>query len=162
MLISEFSRATGLSPDTVRFTVKRGLLKPETGRRGGANPYQVFRRDHLEMARLVKLAQSLGFTLREIAALANELAATGFTRRRKISILRGRLDVLDEKAEQIADLRRYLTAKIAWIEGGDRGPEPALDAGNHAPAVRRAGIRRGTASNGALRRQHESAGQRGS
>ena len=127
MLISEFARTAGLSPDTVRFYVKRGLLKPATGRRGGSNPYQVFGREHLETARLVRLAQSLGFTLREIAAIASELEATGLTRRRKIAILRQRLDVLDEKAGQIARMTAYLNAKIAWLEGGETGPEPRLD-----------------------------------
>lgn len=127
MLISEFARTAGLSPDTVRFYVRRGLLKPETGRRGGSNPYQVFSREHLETARLVRLAQSLGFTLREIAAIASELEARGLTRWRKIAILRQRLGVLDEKTAQIGRMTAYLNAKIAWLEGGETGPEPRLD-----------------------------------
>ena len=53
MFISEFARAAGLPPDTVRFYVKRGLLRPEEGA-GGSNPYQVFTKADLEMARLVR------------------------------------------------------------------------------------------------------------
>src|SRR5689334_21206759 len=64
MLISEFARAANLSPDTVRFYVKLGLLRPEAGRRGGSNPYLEFSRADLARARLVQLARSLGFTLR--------------------------------------------------------------------------------------------------
>jgi MerR family transcriptional regulator, copper efflux regulator len=46
VLISEFVRATGLTPDTVRLYVRRGLLKPLTGRRD-----QVFTDEHVQMAR---------------------------------------------------------------------------------------------------------------
>lgn len=127
MQISEFSRAAGLSPDTVRFYVKRGLLKPDTGVRGGSNPYQIFTRDHVEAAKLIRLAQSLGFTLREIAAIADELGAAGLPRKRKIALLRERLAALEEKATHIARMTTYLRAKIAWLETGERGPVPLLD-----------------------------------
>lgn len=126
MLISEFARTAGLPPDTVRFYVKRGLLKPVEGPRGGSNPYQVFTSADLEMARLVRLAQSLGFTLREIGALNDELSAAGMTRARKAAILRERLGGFEAKAAEIARMTTYLRAKIAWIESGEKGPEPQL------------------------------------
>jgi len=124
MLISEFSRAANLSPDTVRFYVKQGLLKPETGRRGGANPYQEFTRSDLARARLVQLARSLGFTLREIATIAAEVEAKGLSRTRRAAILEVRLAALDEKAAELAAMTTYLRAKLAWIRAGERGPEP--------------------------------------
>lgn len=127
MQISEFSRAAGLPPDTVRFYVKRGLLKPETGMRGGSNPYQIFTPDHVEAAKLIRLAQSLGFTLREISTLADELGAKGMTRKRKIAILRERLEALEEKAARLQRMAGYLRAKIRWMEGGEAGPVPLLD-----------------------------------
>ncbi len=127
MLISEFARATSLSPDTVRFYVKRGLLQPESGRRGGANPYQEFSQADVATARLVRIAQSLGFTLSEIAALIEELRATGANRQRHRAILEERLAILDEKAERIDGMRTYLKTKIAWLKGGERGPEPPLN-----------------------------------
>jgi len=135
MLISEFARAAGLPPDTVRFYVKRGLLKPEEGPRGGSNPYQVFTSADLEMARLVRLAQSLGFTLREIGALNDELRAAGMTKARKAAILRERLVGFEAKAAEIARMTTFLRAKIAWIESGESGPEPELSApvGNREP-----------------------------
>ncbi len=133
MLISEFARATALSPDTVRFYVKRGLLQPAAGRRGGTNPYQEFSEADVATARLVRLAQSLGFTLGEIAALIAELRATGANRPRHIAILEERLQELDEKAARIDGMRRYLRAKIAWLKGGEKGPEPPLETLTDAP-----------------------------
>lgn len=132
MQISEFSRVAGLSPDTVRFYVRRGLLSPETGMRGGSNPYQIFSREHVEAARLIRLAQSLGFTLGEIATINDELGAEGLTRRRKIALLSERLAELDDKAAKIGRMAAYLRTKIAWLEGGERGPPPPLDSGEEA------------------------------
>jgi DNA-binding transcriptional MerR regulator len=128
MLISEFSRATGLTPDTVRFYVRRGLLAPTRGEKGGPARYQIFTREHEAAARLIRLAQSLGFTLREIAAFNAEYRADGVSVERLVAIFRERLRALDKKAEEIANLRAYLKAKLDWLERGRVGPEPTLDA----------------------------------
>jgi len=124
MLISEFARRAAISPDTVRFYVRKGLIRPETGARGGSNPYQIFSEEHLDTARIIKLAQTLGFTLREIAVLGKEYAAAGLSRERRIAIMRTQLDRLDAKAAQIGAVRDYVRAKIAWMEKGEKGPEP--------------------------------------
>ena len=81
MLISEFARATGLTRDTVRFYVRRGLLKPLAGNKGGSNPYQVFTHEHVQTARAIRMAQSLGFSLREIGVLNVEYQARRIRRR---------------------------------------------------------------------------------
>ncbi len=133
MLISEFARATDLSPDTVRFYVKRGLLQPEAGRRGGANPYQEFSEADVVTAQLVRIAQSLGFTLAEIAAIIAQLRQTGSNPARHIAVLEERLAELDEKARRIDRMRAYLGAKIAWMKDGERGPEPPLEILTGAP-----------------------------
>ena len=79
MLISEFARRAELSTDTVRFYVRKGLLAPGTGMKGGSNPYQIFSDQDLEAARMIRMAQGLGFSLREIAALAAEYNAGRMT-----------------------------------------------------------------------------------
>ena len=53
VMIGEFARATGLSADTIRFYIRRGLLVPETGAKGGSNPYQIFTREHVKVARMI-------------------------------------------------------------------------------------------------------------
>lgn len=134
MLISEFAKAAGLSVDTVRFYVRKGLLRPETGRRGGANPYQVFTPEHVEAARIIRMAQGLGFSLREIAALAEEYSNGGMTPARSLEVMRMQRDRLEEKAGQLEAMLGYVRAKIAWLEGGEQGPEPAFDAFEECPA----------------------------
>ena len=135
MLISEFARATGLSRDTVRFYVRRGLLVPLAGNKGGSNPYQVFTSEHVQMARTIRMAQSLGFSLREIAALNVEYQAKRMTPSRGAEILRAQLVRLEEKAAHVDAMIRYIRAKLAWLDAGSKGPEPNFtdyENGSHA------------------------------
>ena len=124
MLISEFARATELSRDTVRFYVRRGLIKPLAGNKGGSNPYQVFTNEHVQMARMIRMAQSLGFSLREITALNAEYQAKRMTPARAAEIMRWQLARLEEKAAHVGGMISYIHAKLAWFEAGGKGPEP--------------------------------------
>ena len=138
MLISDFARATGLSRDTVRFYVRRGLLAPLAGNKGGSNPYQVFTNEHVQMARTIRMAQSLGFSLREIAALNVEYQAKRITPSRGAEILRAQLERLEEKAAHVNAMVSYIRAKLAWLDAGSKGPEPNFtDYENKARVVER-------------------------
>jgi MerR family transcriptional regulator, copper efflux regulator len=124
MLISEFARAAGLTQDTVRFYIRRGLLKPLTGRKGGSNPYQVFSDEHVQIARMIRMGQSLGFSLREIEALNVEYQAKRLTASRGAEIMRYQLRRLEQKAAHVGAMISYIRAKLAWLERGSKGPEP--------------------------------------
>jgi MerR family transcriptional regulator, copper efflux regulator len=124
MLISEFSKRAGLSVDTVRFYVRLGLLRPEAGTKGGRNPYQTFSTDHLEVARIVRMARALGFSLKEIAQLGEEHRSGQMTRARSAEIMQQQLARLDEKAAQIGAMAAYLRAKVAWLKSDGDEPEP--------------------------------------
>jgi DNA-binding transcriptional MerR regulator len=130
MLISEFARATGLPVDTVRFYVRRGLLAPETNGKGGRNPYQIFTAEHVRETRLIRMAQSFGMSLKEIAAIGEEHRRGGITRERSIELMSAQLARLERKAAEMEALSGYLRAKLAWLEGGEQGPEP--DFGAHS------------------------------
>ena len=124
MLISDFARRAGMSIDTVRFYIRKGLLAPATGAKGGSNPYQIFTEAHLEGARIIRMAQGLGFSLREIAALAAEYHAGGITPERGLALMRAQLARLEEKAAQLNAMVDYTRAKVAWLENGQQGAEP--------------------------------------
>ncbi len=126
MLISEFCRAAGLTQDTVRFYVRKGLLTPATGRKGGSNPYQMFTAEDVGNARIIRLAQGLGFSLREIAALKAEYDAGGMTPARSRAIMCDQLARLADKAAELDAVMRYMRAKIGWIDAGGPGPEPVF------------------------------------
>jgi MerR family transcriptional regulator, copper efflux regulator len=68
MLIAEFARATGLSRDTIRFYVKKGLLQSVIG----TNRCQDFDAEQVDRALLIREKQALGFTLGKISVLSKE------------------------------------------------------------------------------------------
>jgi MerR family copper efflux transcriptional regulator len=72
MLISDFARVTGLTRDTVRFYARLGLLRPQTNGKGGRNPYSVFTDEDVRAVEVIRISQSLGMSLKEIAAFNEE------------------------------------------------------------------------------------------
>ncbi|CAM5542300.1 MerR family transcriptional regulator [Rhodanobacter lindaniclasticus] len=140
MLIAAFCRQAGLTRDAVRLYVKLGLLVPVVGAHG-SNRYQQFGAADVERAALIRTAQQLGFTLRQIVALDREYSAGAMDRGRKLAVMRSQLQVVEEQAARIRTMQRYLHAKIAWLEGGERGAEPGfcgMSVAGDKPSRRRA------------------------
>jgi MerR family copper efflux transcriptional regulator len=123
MLIKQFCEATGLPRDTVRFYVKRGLLRPEIGSRPG-NQYQVFDETQVERATLIKTAQQLGFTLRQIADLGERYDAQEVGSEAKAAVLRAQIDGIAQQERELRRMRLYLSAKLSWVENGEIGLPP--------------------------------------
>ena len=117
MLISEFAIAAGLSRDTIRFYVRLGLLQPQTTAKGGRRPYQLFSAEDVQAARIIRIAQSLGMSLKEIAGTAKARREGCMTRERSVEVLRGQLDLL-EKSTAIKGNGRILAR---YHLGGERG-----------------------------------------
>ena len=132
MRIAEFSRASGLTRDTIRFYVRKGLLRPRIGI-GGSNRYQDFDGEHVERALLIREAQALGFTLREISALSDEYGRGALTLARQAELMRERLAAVDLQAARLHHLRQYFTAKLDWLESGAEGPAPGFSAEGRCP-----------------------------
>lgn len=127
MMISDFARRAGLSVDTVRFYIRLGLLRPQTGRKGGSNPYQIFDAEQIQSARVIRLMQGLGFSLKEIARIAQEYHRGDMTPARAREIMAGQLAELEAKQADLAIMVAYTRAKVAWLDNGGIGPEPDLD-----------------------------------
>jgi MerR family transcriptional regulator, copper efflux regulator len=125
MQISEFAHAAGISTDTVRFYVKRGLLEPEVS----GNKYQLFDDSHLNAVRLIVSCQALGFTIRQMCELHEECKRKGITPARRMEILKERLRFLRAKAEQLSRVIAYAETKLKWFERGQVGPEPFMELG---------------------------------
>jgi DNA-binding transcriptional MerR regulator len=137
MLISDFAGATGLSRDTVRFYVRLGLLRPRTSDKGGRHPYHFFTTEDVQTAEVIRVGQSLGLSLKEIAALDTERRESGITGERLIEILSGQLASLEAKARELEKMTRFVRAKIGWLLAG-RG---RIQISDNVGAVFRSGIR---------------------
>ena len=134
MLISEFARATELSRDTVRFYVRRGLLKPLAGNKGGSNPYQVFTHEHVQTARAIRMAQSLGFSLREIRELVGlkntrhpDCAHVERILEEKVVAVRAKITALRKLERELNQAMILCQANLRKGANGNAEDCPALD-----------------------------------
>lgn len=126
MLISEFARTAGLSVDTVRFYVERGLLHPSRGAVGASRSYHRFSPSDVSAARMIRLQQSLGYSLQEIAALNAEYRAGEVSPKRTAQVLRKQIERLAHKQADIAAALAFLEHKLAWVEAGKPGDAPQM------------------------------------
>jgi len=137
MLISEFARVTGLTRDTVRFYARLGLLQPKTNGKGGRHPYSVFTEKDIQAAEVIRISQSLGMSLKEIAAFTEERRKGRLTSERRTEIMSAQLISLEAKATELEVMISYVRAKIAWLKGGQQRLEPNLE--SYARLNRRCG-----------------------
>lgn len=127
MLIAAFARRAGLSIDTVRYYVRRGLLHPHSGTRGGRNPYQEFTTTDLDAAAIIRTGQALVLGLSEISAFLSSYRTGNLSRNDLVSFLTNQRARLLARSAELGQLADFLTAKIAWIEAGETGEQPLLD-----------------------------------
>src|ERR1700683_4410583 len=120
MLISEFARVTGLTRDTVRFYARLGLLQPKTNGKGGRHPYSIFTDKDVQAAEVIRISQSLGMSLKEIAAFTEERRKGHLTNERRAEIMSAQLISLEAKATELEMMIRYVRAKIDWLTGGQQ------------------------------------------
>jgi MerR family transcriptional regulator, copper efflux regulator len=126
MLISEFARITGLTRDTVRFYARLGLLQPKTSGKGGRHPYSFFTDKDIQAAEVIRIAQSLGMSLKEIAAFTEERRKGRLTSERRAEIMSTQLISLEAKATELDVMISYVRAKIHWLKGNQQEPEPEI------------------------------------
>jgi MerR family copper efflux transcriptional regulator len=127
MLISDFARLTGLTRDTVRFYARLGLLRPQTNGKGGRHPYSVFTDEDVRAVEVIRISQSLGMSLKEIAAFNEERRAGHLTCERRVEIMSAQLVSLEAKASELEMMTSYVRAKIDWLKGDQQGPEPDFE-----------------------------------
>src|SRR5712672_2217701 len=127
MLISDFARVTGLTRDTVRFYARLGLLRPRTNGKGGRHPYSVFTDEDVRAAEVIRISQSLGMSLKEIAAFNEERREGHLTCERRVEIMSAQLVRLEAKATELETMITYVRAKIDWLTRGKQASEPDFE-----------------------------------
>jgi DNA-binding transcriptional MerR regulator len=115
--IGEIARDSGVGVETLRFYENRGLIEPAARTQAGYRLY-----DDAVFARLqfIKKAQSIGFTLDEIAQIISD-SARGHTPCADVRRLAGeKLAALEERIRQLQRYRRELRETVAaWERQGE-------------------------------------------
>ncbi|MGH9311580.1 MAG: MerR family transcriptional regulator [Vicinamibacterales bacterium] len=120
--IGELSKASRLTPDTLRYYERLGLLAPAQRTSGGFRAYEP---GTLERVRFIKTAQAHGLSLREIRELVGHQTSSRRDRCRRVrDLLSRRLSELEQKRGELeafcAALRHHLEmCERALASAGD-------------------------------------------
>lgn len=112
MNIGKLADATGVSPDTLRYYEKGGLIAPP---KRAANGYRHYDESHVSRVRFVRSAQALGFSLAEIREIVPQLDAGTFRRHEIEARLHAKLAEIDAHIRQLEVLRRELQGTFAQL-----------------------------------------------
>jgi DNA-binding transcriptional MerR regulator len=112
--IGELAARSGLTPDTLRYYERVGLLPPPHRTSGGFRMYPAATLDRL---RFIKQAQMIGLTLQEIAALVSYQEQGGIRRCRQVrDLLQAKLGELEAKLLELQEFRSTLASYLQECE----------------------------------------------
>ena len=112
--IGEFASLTGLTPDTLRFYERRGLLEAPA-RSGGR--FRIYSAPAVDRVRFIKRAQALGLSLDEIHELVHFNGQGGLQRCCRVQeLLRGRLRELEIRLAELGGLQETLKTTLDQCE----------------------------------------------
>lgn len=117
--IGEFSKITGLSPDTIRFYEKKQLLHPHHGPRR-LRQYTSAQVDHVALLLRLKAA---GFTLDEIYTYTTYRGQGKGTIPDRIRLMSEKIKTMHEKQDDIKASIDYLEEKILFLKGLEKNKE---------------------------------------
>ena len=103
MLIAEFCQRSDLTRDAVRLYVRLGLIRPEVD---AGNRYQRFTPADVERVAVIRMAQQLGFTLKQIVVLNREYEAGAMDTGRKLAVMRQQLQAVEAQAARMQEARK--------------------------------------------------------
>ena len=124
--IGELAARSGLTPDTLRYYERVGLLASPRRTSGG---FRVYPAETLDRLRFVKQAQTVGLTLHEIAALVSYQDQGGLRRCRQVrDLLRAKLGDVEAKLRELDEFRGTLSGYLQECERTLTEDGPAKDA----------------------------------
>ena len=114
MRIGELAATTAVSPDTLRYYERLGLLAAPARTAGGFRSYDAAA---IEQVRFVRQAQALGLELSEIRQLGQARGPSGVKECREVQpLLEARLAELDARIAELRGLRKTLSRALRSCE----------------------------------------------
>lgn len=115
--IGEVAKRSGVGIETLRFYERQGLLRRPGRTESG---YRLYDESIVEQLEFIRQAQTLGFSLAEIARITAESRAGHSPCAEVREIVRARLAELDERLAELKRYRKELASTLAeWDEKGD-------------------------------------------
>ncbi len=108
MLIGELSRQTGVSRDALRMYEQRRLITSVRQENG----YRVFPEHSVRTVNLIKEAQSLGFSLQEIAEVIPEIFSSGMSAEELTLHLQNKINDVEQRIDRFKFLLGQLQDRL--------------------------------------------------
>ena len=116
MKISEIAEKTGLSPHTLRFYEKHGLISASERSDCG---YRLYSEGDLRKAKFIRTARNIGFSLEDIAGLLSiRLDRSSHTCQEVTDITGRKLTEVNAKIRELTAMRRTLQTLLESCCGG--------------------------------------------
>ncbi len=123
LTIGRLARESGVNVETIRFYHRRGIL-PEPARFGSG--HRRYSSDHVKRVRFIRRAQSLGFTLSEVAGLLDLERHCACASAREKAVEKRAL--IERKIADLSAMSRALDALVQQCDQSGGGPDcPLLD-----------------------------------
>ncbi len=117
MRIGQLSARAGVSPDTIRYYERLGLLRPPERTGGG---FREYRPDVLKDLLFIKKAQTLGLKLSEVREIL-EIATGGRPPCDHVrTTVEKRLQEVESRLRELRALRKTLRETLSRLEGAPR------------------------------------------
>jgi len=140
--IGALATAAGVSPDTLRYYERRGLLRPSRRTQAG---YRLYDESAVERVRLIRNGLEVGLSLRDLAAVLGERDEGGAPCRKVRALVADQLDRVERRLAELAEHRDSLVGLLAdWDRRLDGAP-PGRRVGLLGSVTGRAASGRGVA-----------------
>jgi DNA-binding transcriptional MerR regulator len=112
LTIGQLAREMGVNVETVRYYERRGLLRQPPRTPGG---YRQYSQDDVRRLEFIGRAKRLGFTLGEIATMAD--STEGASVEGVLKVAQSRMRLLDERQRELAETKARLRQLLTLCEG---------------------------------------------
>lgn len=117
MRISELAARAGVTPDTIRYYEKMGLLDQSHFCRQ-ANNYRDYRETALNRLELIQQGQTVGFKLSQMIGILGAWEADEISSEQKQTFFQERLAQIDSQIARLHEMREIVLKKLALAHEG--------------------------------------------
>lgn len=117
MLINEIAKLAGLSKDGIRHYEEMGLIT-SAPRQAGSKIYREYDASALDTIEMIRGAQRLGFSLKEIGPLLKAYKKSRPSKEQAVKFLEARLVVIREKIAALREVEDYICGKLRTHQEG--------------------------------------------